>query len=159
MTHRHSTDNNVQGDREWESFIRASAWYCVGYEKGTPMFAWIGMRYLNKIKDRKCQLPYASDGYPRTHTNDLSETLLDMDIDERPARSKTRKPKPHSRARRASSSRSPSGSRTSSASRTRMRSEASSGAKQSQTQTQSGSEYMLMFTMMVVGIIVTKLSR
>ena len=157
IAHRHSADNNEPGDSKF--FFRASAWYHVGYEKGTVTFAWLGMRYLNEVKARQCQLPYENVYYPRTHINDFSETSLDMDIDERPARSKTRKPKPHSRARWSSSSRSPSGSRTSSASRTRMRSEASSGAKQSQTQTQSGSEYMLMFTMMVVGIIVTKLSR
>ncbi|KAI5119613.1 hypothetical protein M0805_007877 [Coniferiporia weirii] len=33
-----------------ESFMRASAWYDVGYKRGKPTFAWLGARYLNQIK-------------------------------------------------------------------------------------------------------------
>ncbi|KAI5121988.1 hypothetical protein M0805_001821 [Coniferiporia weirii] len=32
------------------NYIRASAWYCVGYERGRTAFAWLGARYLNELK-------------------------------------------------------------------------------------------------------------
>ncbi|KAL5488413.1 hypothetical protein ACEPAI_6531 [Sanghuangporus weigelae] len=35
------------------SYIRASAWYAVGYERDRPAFAWLGARFLNNIKSYK----------------------------------------------------------------------------------------------------------
>lgn len=33
-----------------DCLIKASAWYCAAYTKGTKAFAWIGIDYLNRLK-------------------------------------------------------------------------------------------------------------
>jgi len=38
------------GEEYKQTYLRASAWYKVGYEAGKPTFAWLGARCLNGIK-------------------------------------------------------------------------------------------------------------
>ena len=44
--------SNTRGRRR---HLQASAWYCVGYEKGKVAFAWLGAKYLNESHAQKAQ--------------------------------------------------------------------------------------------------------
>ncbi|KAL5508616.1 hypothetical protein ACEPAH_6235 [Sanghuangporus vaninii] len=42
--------DSILGNNNRMLYIRASAWYAVGYERDRPAFAWLGARFLNNIK-------------------------------------------------------------------------------------------------------------
>ncbi|OCB88345.1 RdRP-domain-containing protein [Sanghuangporus baumii] len=42
--------DSILGKNNRMSYIQASAWYAVGYERDRPAFAWLGARFLNNIK-------------------------------------------------------------------------------------------------------------
>ncbi|THH10624.1 hypothetical protein EW145_g1192 [Phellinidium pouzarii] len=71
------------------NYLRASAWYCVGYERGKTAFAWLGSQYLNKLKAQNGCIPgmpglsidtsYETDG---RNTPQQKDDELDMEGEE-----------------------------------------------------------------------------